>query len=91
MLFRSIGVSWRWRANKNNRAGTEIILYDRAPGGTGFAKEGYENWEHVIKEAQQVCKNCGCEMACYDCLKSYGNQSYHERLDRRGVSEFLKS
>lgn len=26
-----IGVSWRWQANKSNRTGAEIILYDRAP------------------------------------------------------------
>jgi len=84
-----IGVSWRWRANKNNRTGTEIILYDNIHGGAGFVKEGYENWSQVIREAQEVCENCSCENACYDCLKSYNNQTYHERLDRRGVSKFL--
>ena len=86
-----IGVSWRWQANKNNRTGAEIILYDRAPGGSGFVKEGYDNWEQVVKEAQEVCEKCTCEKACYDCLKSYGNQSYHEELNRNDVSKFFKS
>jgi len=86
-----IGVSWRWQANKNNRTGAEIILYDRAPGGSGFVKEGYDNWEQVVKEAKEVCETCTCEMACYDCLKSYGNQSYHEKLNRNDVGKFFKS
>lgn len=61
------------------------------PGGSGFVKEGYNNWEQVVKEAKEVCETCTCEMACYDCLKSYGNQSYHEELDRDKVIKFLKS
>ena len=27
--------------------------------------------------------------ACYDCLKSYGNQTHHEKLDKTTVVEFL--
>lgn len=86
-----IGISWRWQANKNNRTGAEIILYDHTPGGAGFVKEGFDNWEQVVKKAKEVCEKCTCEMACYDCLKSYGNQSYHERLNRNEASKFLKS
>jgi Domain of unknown function (DUF1998) len=84
-----IGVSWRWLANKKDRPGTEIILYDQTPGGAGFVKEGLENWKKVIRTARLICESCTCEQACYDCLKSYGNQSHHEKLDRRGVVEFL--
>ncbi len=85
-----IGVSWRGLANKNDRTGSEIILYDHTPGGAGFVKEGFDNWEKVMKEARGLCEKCTCEKACYDCLKSYGNQSHHEKLDRQSVSEFLK-
>jgi ATP-dependent helicase YprA (DUF1998 family) len=85
-----IGVSWRWLANKNDRIGSEIILYDHTPGGAGFVKEGFDHWEKVIQEAKRVCESCTCESACYDCLKSYGNQSYHERLDRQSVLEFFR-
>ncbi len=84
-----IGVSWRWFANKNEKTGSEIILYDHTPGGAGFVKEGFGNWEKVVKEAQQLCANCTCEKACYDCLKNYGNQSHHEKLDRFGVINFF--
>jgi ATP-dependent helicase YprA (DUF1998 family) len=64
-------------------------LYDQTPGGAGFVKEGLENWKKVIRTARLICESCTCEQACYDCLKSYGNQSHHEKLDRRGVVEFL--
>ncbi len=85
-----IGVSWRWLANKNQgdqRA--EIILYDLTPGGAGFVKEGQEQWVQVVKEALDACEKCTCEQACYDCLKDYSNQSYHEKLDRQKVIEAL--
>lgn len=33
---------------------------------------------------------CACERACYDCLKSYGNQSQHEKLSRESVIDFFR-
>ncbi|MCK5243461.1 DEAD/DEAH box helicase [bacterium] len=84
-----IGVSWRWLANKNDKVG-EIILYDYAPGGAGFVKEGIDNWQQVVNITREICKVCKCEKACYDCLKDYGNQSYHEKLNRYTVTEFLR-
>jgi superfamily II DNA/RNA helicase/very-short-patch-repair endonuclease/ribosomal protein L37AE/L43A len=30
-----------------------------------------------------------CEAACYDCLRSYGNQPEHDKLDRHLLREFL--
>ncbi|MGQ0792611.1 MAG: DEAD/DEAH box helicase [Deltaproteobacteria bacterium] len=80
-----IGVSWRWRGSKTNKPDAEIILYDRAPGGSGFVKEGSENWEKVVEEAKRVCEDCNCQDSCYNCLKSYENQSYHENLSRHKV------
>jgi ATP-dependent helicase YprA (DUF1998 family) len=84
-----IGVSWRWLANKSDRAGTEIILYDQTQGGAGFVREGFDNWKQVVEKAYEVCNTCKCERACYDCLKNYRNQSYHEDLDRMSVINFI--
>ena len=84
-----IGVSWRWLAKRTEGAGVEIILYDRTPGGAGFAEEGRDNWKEVVRKAYEICSTCRCETACYDCLKDYGNQTYHEKLDRNRVAEFL--
>lgn len=93
-----IGVSWRWLEKRSTATGrAEIILYDHTPGGAGFVKEGYENWAKVIQEAFRICNDCTCgdteifsQTACYDCLKNYGNQSHHEKLNRLSVIEFLK-
>jgi len=85
-----IGVSWRWLANR--RQGdlkAEIILYDLTPGGAGFVQEGFDNWSQVVEQAREVCKNCSCERACYDCLKDYSNQSHHDRLNRKLTIESL--
>jgi len=80
-----IGVSLRSR-NKDSK---EIILYDQTPGGAGFVKDAKNNFEKVIKEAITLCRNCFCESSCYDCLKDYGNQSYHDKLDRQSVLNFF--
>ena len=87
-----IGVSWRWRNNSKipEESRAEIILYDRTPGGAGFVKDGFNHWPQLVRKTYQVCDNCNCQEACYDCLKDYDNQSYHEKLDRRQVSEYLK-
>lgn len=85
-----IGVSWRWLSNK--KSGTsqaEAILYDHTPGGAGFVREGFENWQEVIAKALEICENCSCDSACYDCLKDYSNQSYHEILNRNNALRSL--
>lgn len=85
-----IGVSWRWLGKRTEGGKVEIILYDRTPGGAGFAKEGFDNWREVVRKACEICSTCHCEKACYDCLKDYSNQTYHEKLDRRPVVELLR-
>ncbi len=85
-----IGTSWRSIGNKMVKAGSEIILYDQTPGGAGFVKEGFDSWERIETAAREICEMCTCEQACYDCLKSYGNQSQHEKLNRRSVIDFFK-
>jgi len=81
-----IGVVLRQRHNSL----PEIILYDQTPGGAGFVREGKERFREVLERAESLCK-CSCERACYDCLKDYGNQSFHNSLDRKSVLEFLAS
>jgi len=81
-----IGVSWRWLSDAKNKTSSEIILYDQTPGGAGFVKEAFNNWDKVIVASKKICEGCTCEHACYDCLKSYNNQSQHEKLNRFEVS-----
>ncbi|BFU89524.1 MAG: helicase [Nitrospira sp.] len=84
-----IGVSWRWVAKRSDGAGAEVILYDRTPGGAGFVKEGFSSWQAVVKKTYEICAECDCEKACYECLKDYGNQGYHGKLDRDSVKALL--
>jgi MrfA Zn-binding domain len=86
-----IGVSWRWLATRSDKAGVEVILYDRTPGGAGFAQEGFANWPTVVAKAYEICHMCTCEAACFECLKDYGNQTHHEQLDRQWAADFLKT
>jgi ATP-dependent helicase YprA (DUF1998 family) len=87
-----IGVSWRWLAGKNRNKSPEceIILFDQTPGGAGFVKDGFDSWGKVVKKAKELCEAHTCDRACYDCLKHYGNQTHHEKLDRHTVIEFFK-
>lgn len=84
-----IGVAWRWLTTRGDGARVEIVLYDHTPGGAGFVEEGLARWEDVTRQSLDLCKNCPCEKACYDCLKHYGNQPYHDALDRRTVIAYL--
>lgn len=77
-----IGVSWRWLGQKREDPLTEIILYDLTPGGAGFVKEALESWPDVLKASQTLCSECSCQTACYECLKTYSNQAYHDKLNR---------
>jgi hypothetical protein len=84
-----VGVSWRWTAKKGDSAGAEIVLYDRAPGGAGFARDARESWPRIVVRAHELCNKCTCNAACYDCLKDYGNQSHHEKLNRFVAGDYL--
>jgi hypothetical protein len=86
-----IGVSWRWLSKRKiEYSRAEIILYDRTPGGAGFVRDGFENWQEVVEHAYEICNSCSCTKACYDCLKDYSNQAYHERLSRIDTRGLLK-
>ena len=85
-----IGVSWRWLVGKNKPPECEIILFDHTPGGAGFVKDGFENWDKVVAKAKKLCEAHTCDRACYDCLKHYSNQSHHEKLDRSTVIDFFR-
>lgn len=85
-----IDVSWRWLTARNKSPECEIILFDHTPGGAGFVKDGLDSWDKVVAKAKEICAAHKCEHACYDCLKTYSNQSYHEKLSRTSVLAFFE-
>jgi len=84
-----IGVSWRFFQNPDRTMGAEIILYDLAPGGAGFVRDAFQGWDDIMMQTQLFLKGCSCEKACYECLKNYSNQSFHEKLDRKKALQYF--
>jgi hypothetical protein len=74
-----------------------LILYDNTPGGAGHVKRLYDEaaFNGVLHETYQIVSQCTCgekrgDTSCYNCLRTYSNQKYHDRLQRRYVLDFLE-
>lgn len=75
-----------------------FAIYDAVAGGVGYTRKlisGNDNEiadlvKKIILNAYYVTKNCECEPSCYLCLRNYGNQKYHDVLDRKKVYTFLE-
>lgn len=68
-----------------------IVLYDTVAGGAGHVRRLLEPLvlQNVISAACEKMQKCVCDTSCYNCLRSYSNQRYHEILDRHKAYEFL--
>lgn len=76
--------------NENNR--NVFVLFDTVPGGAGHVKRLLNETEMInaLKAAyEKVSQEC-CDTACYNCLKNYKNQRYHEYLRREEAKLLLK-
>lgn len=69
--------------------GRDLVLYDTAAGGAGYARAIGENLREVFGSALDIITQCECGDSCYRCLRSYRNQHLHARLDRMLVSDGL--
>lgn|GEM_PF-799747 len=67
----------------------EIVLYDRDPGGSGFAYMAHLRWAEVLDRTREIVESCTCDRACYDCLLSASNDGLHDQLDRHRVLALL--
>ncbi|MAT45431.1 MAG: DEAD/DEAH box helicase [Anaerolineaceae bacterium] len=76
----------------NNSEIPSFILYDDVPGGAGHvAHIGNHLKETLITAYDRVKKDCcGPETSCYECLRNYRNQVYHDQLKRGKAKEFLE-
>jgi hypothetical protein len=68
-----------------------IVLFDNVPGGAGHVQRVMEQLPAVFSVAYDRVKTecCGPETSCYECLRNYRNQPYHEHLQRGVVRDFL--
>lgn len=69
-----------------------IVLYDAVPGGAGHV----ENIKDHLREAMYAgftkvnsCQ-CGEDTSCYNCLRNYQNQYYHDDLQRGYAIKLLR-
>jgi hypothetical protein len=75
-------------ANSNGIA--EIVIYDNVPGGAGYSRKIADSFNDILVKAYQIVSTCSCEKSCYDCLRTYSNQAFHDRLDRQVIVDFLQ-
>jgi hypothetical protein len=63
----------------------DMYLFDTLAGGAGYAAQAGQELEGILRgRLSDILGNCpkGCDRSCYDCLRHYGNQFWHESLDR---------
>jgi len=69
---------------------TELVIYDNVPSGAGHSKRIAERFQEVLERTLSLVGSCSCASSCYDCLRTYSNQAFHEELDRHKVIDFLQ-
>ena len=69
----------------------ELVLFDNVPGGAGHVPRARNEFGAVARAAIEVtdCDACAPDTSCYGCLRDYGNQIYHEELQRGPVLDFI--
>src|ERR1019366_402556 len=68
-----------------------VILFDNVPGGAGHVKRIADEMQSVFLQAYKRVETdcCGPETSCYECLRNYRNQPYHDELERGITRDFL--
>jgi ATP-dependent helicase YprA (DUF1998 family) len=69
-----------------------FILFDDTPGGSGYVQHIHDHLLDVFESAYRrvsQCNGCSSETSCYSCLRSYDNQSFHDKLERRLAWDIL--
>jgi ATP-dependent helicase YprA (DUF1998 family) len=68
-----------------------IVLFDNVPGGAGHVRRIADEMEDVFHAAWKRVDQCECgeETSCYECLRNYRNQFFHDQLERGLARDFL--
>lgn len=54
--------------DSKNLGRTTAILYDRYPGGLGYAERGFRNVDRLLELCLDIVSGCGCEEGCPSCV-----------------------
>ena len=70
-----------------------LILYDNVPGGAGHVLRVFNNLRPTVESALSRLEGCECgeETSCYNCLRNYNNQSFHDDLQRGSALRNLRT
>lgn len=73
-------------------APSAFVIFDTVPGGAGHAQRVGREIADVARAALERVEQCECgpETSCYQCLRSYGNQIWHEELSRGAATTVLR-
>ncbi len=79
--------------HKDFRKPAQIILYDTVPGGAGHVERIEKRLHSVAVAALEKVSNCECgvDTSCYNCLRNYRNQFYHDDLQRGLAMQLLEN
>lgn len=69
--------------------GAFIVLFDRAPGGMGFAREAFELVETLVRRAGESVESCSCDDGCPECVHSGRCLTGNKELSKSGARRFL--
>ena len=79
------------------RPNFSLVFYDKTPGGAGHVRRlaNPEVLKNVLNKTLQIMEGCDCggtekDSSCYQCLRNYYNQRYHDVLNRGVVIKFIK-
>jgi ATP-dependent helicase YprA (DUF1998 family) len=78
-------------AGADGRSG--LVLFDTVPGGAGSAARIALSLDLAVASALRRVSACDCgpETSCYGCLRTPGNERYHEDLSRGAALTVLRS
>lgn len=70
-----------------------IILHDTTPGGSGHVEQIKGKLKETAEAALAKVDSCKCgeDTSCYNCLRNYSNQHFHDKLQRGYAIKLLKS
>jgi hypothetical protein len=69
-----------------------LVLFDNVPGGAGHVRRIADELHDVFLTAWDRVAHCECgeETSCYECLRNFRNQYYHDQLTRGLARDFLR-
>jgi ATP-dependent helicase YprA (DUF1998 family) len=84
-----------FRILPGDEAGTlvaDLYLFDTLAGGAGYANQAGNAVAEILDRTLAELNGCpaGCDRSCYNCLRHYANQYWHESLDRHLAAALLR-